>query len=161
MNALQVTVVDVDIESWFKKPAVTSRGECYLIQGDKVIGHMRMQSARGLPGGCGIYEVISVTPDDKFTRAFFAGDPGWINGQLYGLKYSGLTGEPYIDSDEDDGRHKDTRIVDRFEFDFGLSHDSFRSVEGFDSYHKGPKPRHHVPQKRRRPRNSNKIKKVR
>jgi hypothetical protein len=155
-----VTVIEVDIESWIKNPAVRSSGDIYLIQGNKVIGEMRMQSAMSFIGGGIAYQHVSVEPADDVTREFFKDDIGWIYGNLYNLRYSGLTGDPYILHDEDEGRHKDTRIVDKMYFDFGICHPSFKDVEGFANYHKKPKPRHHVPQKHRRPRNSNKIKKV-
>lgn len=154
-------VVEVDIESWIKRPAVTSRPEIYLIQGNKVIGAMRVGTARGFPGGAyGLYEMVMVQPNDEATREFFKDDIGWIDGHLYGLRYHGLTGDPFIQNDEDEGRHKDTRVVDKLEFDFGICHHSFKDVEGFDSYHNKSKSRHRVKQKSRRPRCSNKIKKV-
>lgn len=160
-DSMRITVVEVDIESWLKNPAVRSSSDLYLIQGNKIIGNLRFCAGRGFPGTYGLYDAVSVEPADDATREFFKDDIGWIDGCLYGLKYSGVTGEPYIENDEDEGRHKDTRIVDKMYFDFGICHPNFKDVEGFDNYHKRPKPRHHVPQKQRRRRNSNKIKKVR
>lgn len=158
---IEVTVVKVDIESWLRNPAVRSSSDLYLIQGNKIIGNIQFAGGRGFPGGHSLYEFVSIEPADDATRDFFKDDIGWIDGRLYGLKYSGVDGSPYIEHDEDEGRHKDTRIVDKLYFDFGICHPSFKDVEGFDNYHKRPKPRNHVPQKRRRSRNSNKIKKVR
>lgn len=152
--------VEVDIESWVHSPAVTGRSEVYLIKDNKVIGEMKVTTALVFRNVPGIYEIVSVYPVDPATKEFFKDDIGWIDGHLYGLKYSGLDGGPYIVNDEDEGRHKGTRIVDKFDFDFGIAHASFSGVEGFGRIRKKSKPKVHVPQKRRRPRNSNKIKKI-
>ncbi len=154
-----IVEVEVDIDSWVRRPAVTSRRELYLIKDNKVIGVMEAMSARSYPN-TGIYERVTVEPTDTATKEFFKDDPGWIDGHLYGLKYSGLDGSPYVLHDEDEGRHKGTKLVDKFDFDFGIAHASFSGVEGFGRIRKKSKPKVHVPQKRRRPRNSNKIKKI-
>lgn len=160
-SGLECIVVEIDVESWIRRPACTGRPELYLIKDNKVIGEVRMSSARLRSSGH--YEYVNIEPKDDATKEFFKDDPSVVAcGTLLGVKYDGIFGDRYTTTqDGDKPLYEDTRIVDKFEFDFGICHPSFKDVEGFDNYHKRPKPRHHVPQKQRRPRNSNKIKKIR
>lgn len=150
-----------DRELSWKHPAAESRGKFYLIQGNKVIGRMRMSSARGLPNG--MYEFVNVEPDDEATKAFFQDDftIGTL-GQIIGLRYDGITGRPVQNYDDEPAdRHKGTEIVDSTNFDFGIAHPRHASVEGWANIVNRPKPRVHTTHRARRSRSSNKIKKVR
>jgi hypothetical protein len=163
VNTTLTTVVEVDIESWLHRPAVTSRGEMYLIDGKKVIGKVRLVSARGL-GSSGLYETVSITPGDENTKAYFKEYENiWIADTLF-LKFDGVFGYIHSSQDLDDylmEKFEKLRIVDQREFDFGICHPFFSDVEGFDNYHKAQnKLRIHTKQKSRKPRDSRKIKKV-
>lgn len=150
-----------DQELSWKHPAAESRGRFYLIQNGKVVGKMRMSSARGYPNG--MYEYVNVEPADAAATEFFKDDftIGTL-GQIIGLRYDGITGRPvqnYVE--EPEARHKGTEIVDEVNFDFGIAHPRFSSVEGWAKARKTSHLRVRTTQARRRSRCSNKIKKVR
>jgi hypothetical protein len=158
---MMMTILDIDssVDEWFEKPAVTSRGKMYLVENNTVIGKVRTASAICYPNG--LYERVSIQPDDEATREFFKNDPGMIDGGLYGVKYNGVTGDRYIADDEDPNTilYTETRVVDCFDFEWGLCHSSFKDVVGFDSYHREQnKLRIHTTQKHRRRRKTHKIK---
>jgi hypothetical protein len=78
------------------------------------------------------------------------------------LKFDGVFGDRWLTGqDGDDPRYTDLRVVDKFDFDFGICHPFFSDVEEFDNYHKEQnKLRIHIKHKARRSRSSRKIKKV-
>lgn len=142
-------------------PATTSRGKFYLLQGDTVIGRMRMASARTLSDS-DVYDFVNVEPDDDATREFFKDDftiPGF--GMVVGLRYDGLFGRPLQNfNNEPEDRHKGTEIVDEIDFDFGIAHPRYATVKGWSSIGNARKPSIKSKQLKRRSRSSNKIKKV-
>lgn len=160
---IQTTVVEVDIESWLLRPAVTSRGDLYLIDGNKLIGKVRKSSSRYRPNSS-LYERVSIVPNDDATREYFKDDPYMVatNGTICGARYDGVFGDRWLTGDDGNNPlYLDTRIVDCFEFDFGICHHSFKDIEGFDSYHKKQNMlRIHESHKQRRRRKTNKIKRV-
>lgn len=163
-NTMQCLVIDVDIESWINRPAVTSRGEMYLIDGSKLIGKLRRASARYHRGGSGLYETVTIQPDDDTTRNYFKEyEQLWVDDMLF-LKFDGVLGCIHSTQELDEDlmeKFEDLRIVDTLDFDLGICHPFFSSVEGFASYRKAQnRLRIHTKHKARRPRRSNKIKKV-
>lgn len=129
---MMMTVVEIDMESYMNKPAITSRGKCYLVKDDKVVGTMRVVSTRSIGTG-GLYGDTFLEPSDDAAKEFFKDDftiP--LFGQITRLQYFGVTGEPGIGfDDEPEDRHKGTRVVDCLDFDFGICHESFSHIEGF------------------------------
>lgn len=114
--------------------AVTSQSwynGVYLIKDDTIIGKMKIVNGATSSHGSHIY--VSVKPDDDATRAFFEDDytiP--ILGDVVGLRYDGVEGKPYPGiGDEPENRHKNTRIVDVIDFDYGHTHPYFESVKGY------------------------------
>lgn len=158
-NEMECLGVEVDIESWLRRPAVTSRNELYLIDGTKVIGKVRKVSATSHPNRSGLYTRVSVDPDDDATKDYFNNDEFFQTTGMLFLKFDGIFGERWTDID--DPRYLDLKVVDCIEFDFGICHPSFSDVEGFDSHHKKQNSlRIRTKHKARRARTSNKIKKV-
>jgi len=162
-NIMMMTVLEVDIESWLRRPAVTSRREMYLIDGKKLIGKVRMTAGRGSKFS-DRYESVSIHPEDQSAEEYLKEyEKFWI-GDMFFLKFDGIFGYIRADQEIDDDlmiKSENLRVVDRFEFDFGICHPFFSDVEGFDSYHKEQnKLRIHTKHKARRPRNSHKIKKI-
>lgn len=158
----QGILINVDVESWVSRPAVTSRGESYLIENDLIVGKVRTGTGRMRANG--LYEYVCVQPDDDATRAYFKDDHRMIDGFLFGVKYDGVFGDRWLTGDDgDEPRYVNTKVVDTFEFDFGIAHESFSKVPGFGKM-TDPKRDNHLriktKQKVRRRRNSHKIKKV-
>lgn len=151
---------EADYELAWKFPAATGRGEFYLIQDTTIIGRMEMSSALGMANG--MYSHVNVSPADDATRALFEDDIEIAQfGKIYGLRYDGITGCPVQNfADEPADRHKDTVIVDVMDFDFGLAHPRFKSVEGWGKALRTNHLRIHTQHKHRRTRCSNKIKKA-
>jgi hypothetical protein len=109
----------------------TWRNGVYLIKDNKVIGKMELTGS--VSGRAFSYRYVVVQPDDDATREFFKDDYSIKPfGMIRGLKYDGEWGEPYLAlSDEPEGRHMGTRIVDVESFDLGVCPKSFETVEGF------------------------------
>jgi hypothetical protein len=142
-------------------PATTSRGKFYLLQNNTVIGRMRMASAMGSTNS-NVYSYVNVEPDDEATKEFFKDDYTIAPlGMVVGLRYDGYLGRPMQNfTDEPENRHKGTEIVDSLEFDFGIAHPRYASVKGWAAVRDKPKPSIKTKQLKRRPRSSNKIKKI-
>lgn len=151
------------IAEWNIKPATDSRGDFYLIEGNKVIGKVRMASAVCYPNSSH-YQRVSIRPDDDATREYFKDDPYVkATGDVYNLRYDGITGDRWIYDVEDPSTllYLNTRIVSRLDLEWGFCHSSFKDVDMYRSYYRERnRLRIHTQHKQRRRRKTYKIRNV-